>query len=271
MRRFSYIMLCVLALCSCTPKTRLVILHVNDTHSHFEALRGGDLDGQGGCIERAAFVDSVRSAEGAGKVLLLHAGDFGQGTSYFNRFGGELEIEVLNSMKYDCVALGNHEFDNGIEDLCRRLKRLECPVVCANLDLSQFELGQVVKPYAILERGGMKIGIIGAITDISTVVSKTISSRIQQLDPAESINRWAAYLHKTEKCDMIILLSHMGYKEDQAVIPETRFLDIVIGGHSHTYVEDFVWVEDAGGKAVPITQDGGWGLQVGKVTVSGGC
>lgn len=271
MRRLIVAFACALAMCSCAPRTKLVILHVNDTHSHFEALRGGELDGHGGCIERAAFVDSVRTAEGSDRVLLLHAGDFGQGTSYFTRLGGQLEIDVLNSMKYDCVALGNHEFDNGIEDLCMRLKRLECPVVCSNLDLSQFELGQVVKPYAILERGGMKIGIIGAITDISTVVAKTVSSRIQQLDPVESICKCSEYLHKTEKCDLIILLSHMGYKEDLEIVPRTRYIDLVIGGHSHTIVEDFVWVEDASGRKVPVTQDGSWGLQVGKVTVSGGC
>ena len=187
MKRIVLFVICALALCSCTARKNLVILHVNDTHSHFEALRGDSLAGHAGCIERAAYVDSVRRAVGEDNVLLLHAGDFSQGSSYFTIFGGNLEIDVLNSMKYDCVTLGNHEFDNGIEDLTERLTRLQCPAVCCNLDFSAFELGDVVKPFTIIERGGMKIGIIGVITDISSVVSKTISSRIQQLDPVVEV------------------------------------------------------------------------------------
>lgn len=271
MRRIFAIAACVLAMGACTPKERLIILHVNDTHSHFEPVRGGRDDGKGGCIERAAFVDSVRRAEGEDRVLLLHAGDFSQGTSYFSELGGELEIDVINSMKYDCVALGNHELDNGIEDLARRLSRIQCPVVCANLDLSPFELSEYVKPYAILERAGLKIGVIGLETDISTDVAKTISSRIRQLDNVEVTNKWAEYLHNTEKCDLIILLSHIGYMEDQELIPNTRYIDMVIGGHSHTFVDDLVYVKDARGHRVPVVQDGDWGKEVGKLVISGGC
>ena len=167
-----------MAVCACQP--RLVILHTNDTHSHFEPLRGGEDAGVGGVIERAAFVDSVRAAHGANRVLLLHAGDFGQGTSYFTELKGTLEPTMINDLGYDCIALGNHEFDNGIEDLTERLKmvRPETKFVCANVDLSPFELGEYVKPYAIFKRGRLKIGIIGLESDLSTNVSKTISSRM---------------------------------------------------------------------------------------------
>ena len=121
--------LILLGLCDCSaPGSRLVILHANDTHSHFDPLR----DGTGGVIERAAYVDSVRARRGAQNVLLLHAGDFSQGTSYFTILSGDLEIEVINAMGYDCVTLGNHEFDNGLEELARRLQSLKCLVVCAN-------------------------------------------------------------------------------------------------------------------------------------------
>jgi len=250
------------ALCACGPK--LVILHTNDTHSHMDPLR----DGTGGIIERAAFVDSVRKAEGAGKVLLLHAGDFNQGTTYYSQLHGELEVNMVNAMKYDAVALGNHEFDDGIENLTERVRRIECPVVCANLDLSSFELGKYVTPYTIINRGGMKIGIIGLEADISTCVAKPISSRIPQLDAVEVVNKWSDFLHNEEKCDMVILLSHYGYEpDDQEIMPKLRGIDLVVGGHSHTFVDDFVYIEDADQKPVPLITDGCWGLQMGMIKV----
>lgn len=250
------------ALCACGPK--LVILHTNDTHSHMDPLR----DGTGGIIERAAFVDSVRKSEGAGKVLLLHAGDFNQGTTYYSQLHGELEVNMVNAMKYDAVALGNHEFDDGIENLTERVRRIECPVVCANLDLSSFELGKYVTPYTIINRGGMKIGIIGLEADISTCVAKPISSRIPQLDAVEVVNKWSDFLHNEEKCDMVILLSHYGYEpDDQEIMPKLRGIDLVVGGHSHTFVDDFVYIEDADQKPVPLITDGCWGLQMGMIKV----
>ena len=257
------------ALCACQQQPRLVILHTNDTHSHFEPLRGGPDDGVGGVVERAAFVDSVRNACGADRVLLLHAGDFSQGSPYFTVLGGELEINAINDFAYDCVTLGNHEFDNDIEALTERVKKINpvTKVVCANLDLSPFELGEYVKPDAIVERAGLKIGIIGLESDISTAVTKTVASRMQQLDNVEVTNRWADYLHDTEKCDMIILLSHAGYDQDQIIIPETRWVDLVIGGHTHTFVDDFLYVKNARGKDVPIITDGKWGLEMGRINV----
>lgn len=269
MRKITLFIMALLAICSsCRKEPKLIIIHTNDTHSHFEALRSGDLTGHGGVIERAAFIDSVRLAEGADRVLLLHGGDFGQGTSYFSELGGELEIDVINAMKYDVVALGNHEFDNNIEALTERLKRLEgTKVVCANVDLEPFELGQYVTPYAIVERGGMKIGVIGMESDLSSNVSKIVSSRMQQLDDVTVINKWTGYLHDTEKCDLIILLSHMGIKTDSEVIPQTHLVDLVIGAHSHTFMEDIEYLVDADGRKVPMISDGCWGLEMGKVTV----
>ena len=145
--------------------------------------------------------------------------------------------------------------------------RPEIKVVCANLDLSPFELGEYVKPYAVFERGGLKIGVIGLEADISTAVSKSVSSRMQQLDNVEVTNQWADYLHETEKCDLVILLSHAGYDVDQTIVPETRWVDLVIGGHTHTFVDDFLYVKNARGKQVPIITDGRWGLEMGMVKV----
>ena len=258
----------LMALCACNQQPKLVILHTNDTHSHFEPMRGGGDNGKGGVIERAAFVDSIRTAYGKDRVLLLHAGDFSQGSPYFTELGGVLEMNTINDFAYDCVTLGNHEFDNDIEALTERVKMLKgTQVVCANLDLSPFELGEYVKPYAILQRAGMKIGVIGLESDISTAVTKTVASRMQQLDNVEVTNRWADYLHDTEKCDLVILLSHAGYDVDQLIVPQTRWVDLVIGGHTHTFVDDFLYVKNARGKDVPIITDGKWGLEMGQINV----
>ena len=262
MKKVLFILAAVAALCACGP--RLVIVHFNDTHSHLDPLR----DGRGGIIERAAFVDSVRKAVGGDKVLLLHAGDFDQGTSYYSQMHGRLEVKMINALQYDALTLGNHEFDDGIEDLTERMRDVKCPVVCANLDLSSFELGQYVKPWCIVNKGGMKIGIIGLEADISTCVSKTVSSRIPQLDPVDETHKWAKYLREEEKCDMVILLSHQGYEpEDQENAAKIKGVDLVVGGHSHTFVDDFVYVKDAEGKSVPIITDGCWGLEAGVIKV----
>ena len=269
MKKTALFLMAVLCVCGCCRKeAKLVILHTNDTHSHFEAMRSGEYTGHGGVLERAAFIDSVRTAEGEDRVLLLHAGDFSQGSSYFTELGGELEIQTINAMRYDVVTLGNHEFDNDIEALTERVKKLTgTKVVCANLDLEPFELGQYVTPYAIVERGGMKIGIIGMESDISTNVAKTVSARMQQLDNVTVINKWSDYLHNTEKCDLIILLSHLGFREDEETVPQTHFLDLEIGGHSHTFIDEMESLTDADGKKVPMVTDGCWGLEMGKITV----
>jgi len=268
MKRIFVIFLLLLGLSGCVRAPRLVIVHTNDTHSHFEPLRTGPQAGHGGVVERAAFVDSIRAVYGDDRVLLLHAGDFSQGTSYFTELKGRLEPEVINDMRYDCVTLGNHEFDNDIEALTERLAMLENTfVVSANIDVSQFDLADYVSPYAVVERGGMKIGIIGLESDLSTNVSATISSRLPQLDNVEVTNRWADYLRSVEKCDMVILLSHLGYDNDQALIPQIRNVDLVIGGHSHTFVDGFIYVADRDGKKVPVITDGCWGLEMGVVSV----
>lgn len=267
MKRILIVLAAVAAVCSCCRKPDLVILHCNDTHSHLEPDRGGPTEGQGGVIERAAFIDSVRNAEGESNVLLLHAGDFNQGSSYFSEFGGDVEVKLVNALKYDCITLGNHELDNGIEDLLDRVKRINCPVVCANLDFRPFGADTLIRPYVILEKAQRKIGIIGLETDITTNVSKLTSSRIQQLDPVEVTNKWADKLRNEDKCDLVILLSHQGYEEDQAIVAASRNLDLVVGGHTHTKVDDFIFVKDLDGREVGIVTDWKWGLEMGKITV----
>ena len=249
----------------------LVILHVNDTHSHFEPIRSGQDKGHGGVIERAAYIDSVRCAEGRRKVLLLHAGDFSQGTSYFTVFNGDLEIEMLNAMGYDAVTIGNHEFDNGIDELTRRLSNLKCPVVCANYDFSAFELGHIIRPYTIVHRGGLKIGIFGLLTDISSVVAGETASKLPKFDDVETARKWTRYLREEKCCDMVIALTHIGFDgtgfTDPDLVRKVSGLDLVVGGHSHTFLKEAEYFKDPDGKEVPIVQDGCWGLYFGKIDV----
>ena len=272
MKHIISVLVSILAACALGFSQDLIILHVNDTHSHEEPLRdGGTQGGMGGVIERAAYVDSVRTAVGKKNVLLLHAGDFSQGTSYFTELGGDIEIDLINAMKYDVVTLGNHEFDNGIDELARRLGNLRCPVVCANYDFSELVLGKYVKPYAIVRKGGMKIGVIGLLTDVTRVVQKSIADKMKRFDDIEVANKWADYLKNEEHCDMVIALTHIGFDSvgmnDPALVAGTRNIDLVVGGHSHTFLTDAEYRDNLDGRPVPIVQDGCWGLFVGQVDV----
>ena len=253
------------ALCACSPD--VVILHVNDTHSHLDPERGGDSAGRGGIIERAAMVDSVRAKYGADRVLLLHAGDFNQGTSYFTRLGGEVEVNEVNAMGYDCITLGNHEFDNGLEDLDARLRRLSCKVVCANADLSPFGMDEYVKPYAVFERGRHRIGVIGLTCILKGMVSTPIASRVPQLDAAEVVNKWSEVVRRDEKCDFVLVLSHLGFQEDCELAAEIHGVDAIIGGHSHTFIEQPEIINDADGKPVSIVTAGCFGLEIGELKI----
>ena len=269
MKRLLLTMVCLLAVMAGASAQRLVIIHVNDTHSHLDPERSGEEAGLGGIIERAAYIDSVRNAVGKDKVLLLHAGDWDQGSPYYTIYGGDLEVSLLNALKYDCLTFGNHEFDNGVDDLGRRVQDIKCPVICANYDFSQFDMGRKgVKPYAVIRRGGLKIGLIGMLTDITKVVSYETASRVPRAgeDP-EVVTKWADYLRNEKKCDMVIVLSHIGYEEDLEMVKDIRGVDIIIGGHSHTFVKDLEYRTDLDGKQVPVIQDGCWGLNMGQINV----
>ena len=245
----------------------LTILHVNDTHSHIDPQRSGDYKGRGGVIEQAAYIDSVRCADGKRNVLLVHAGDFSQGTSYFTELGGNIEIDVLNALRFDVVTLGNHEFDNGIEELSRRLKNLEAEVVCANYDFEGTALDGLVKPYTIIRRGGKKIGIIGLLTDIMEVVDADIARMLTYQEPSLVVNRLSGYLKEEKDCDMVICLSHLGYGEDKELAASIRNVDIIVGGHSHTLLDDKQTVNDLDGEEVIIVQNWKWGLNVGHLSI----
>ena len=245
----------------------LTILHVNDTHSHIDPQRSGEYKGRGGVIEQAAYIDSVRCADGRKNVLLLHAGDYGQGTSYFTELHGNIEIDVMNAFGFDVVCLGNHEFDNGIDELARRLKNLKANVVCANYDFSKTALDGLVDPYVIVRKAGKKIAVIGLLTDISSVVDGDITKFLQYQDPVKVVNDLAGYLKDEKDCDMVICLSHLGYSEDKELAANIVNVDLIVGGHSHTLLHKKQLVKNPEGDDVVVVQNWKWGLNIGHLSV----
>lgn len=267
MRRFILTVLAMAAAVALDAQN-LTIVHLNDTHSHVDPERAGEYKGLGGVIEQAAYIDSVRCADGSRNVLLLHGGDFSQGTSYFTELGGDIEIDILNATGYDVVTLGNHEFDNGPVELARRLRRLDAEVVCANYDFTGSPLEGLVKPYAIVRRAGLKIGIIGLLTDISRVVDVKLLSGLKFQEPSEVVNRYASMLRNEQGCDLVVCLSHLGFSGDEELAARIRNVDVIVGGHSHTDLDGLVEVKNLDGKPVVIVQDGCWGMTVGNLRVS---
>ena len=252
----------------------LTILHLNDTHSHLQPIRGGSQDGLGGLIERAQYIDSVRKADGADSVLLLHGGDFVQGTVYFTEFNGAAEIAALNALGYDAVTLGNHEFDKGIEWLDTMLVKLNMPVVVCNYDFSPFPCGKAIQPYTIVEKSGKKIGIIGVLCNLKSMVAGPIADRIPEYDLFPTVQRYADELRRA-KCDLVIALTHIGYTEhnpgdvtDIILCRNTRNIDLFVGAHSHTNLDEAMMHPNKDGKLIPIVQDGCWGANIGQLDVT---
>lgn len=270
MRRLLLIM-AALAAFTAAQAQDLVILHMNDTHSHVDPERSGKYAGMGGAIEQAAYIDEVRSEVGKKNVLLVHAGDFSQGTSYFTELGGDMEISLLNAMGYDAVALGNHEFDNGMEELARRLKNLKAVPVCANYDFTGTPLEKLVKPYTIVKKAGRKIGIIGLLPDLMDVVDASIASQITFIAPDKVVDEYAAYLKDEKDCDLVVVLSHLGYEgepyTDRELVAVTRNVDVIVGGHSHTKLKDKKVFKNVDGEDVVVVTDWKWGLQIGRLDI----
>ena len=261
------IILCTVLFALSAGAQNLTVIHINDTHSHIDPQRSGEYIGRGGVIEQAAYIDSVRCADGKRNVLLLHAGDYGQGTSYFTEMGGNIEIDVMNAFRFDASCLGNHEFDNGIDELARRLKNLKNDVVCANYDFSGTVLEDLVQPYTIVRKAGKKIGIIGLLTDVSSVVDSEIAKVLQYQDPAKVVNKYAEYLRDEKGCDMVICLSHLGYTEDKELAASTVNVDFIVGGHSHTLLHKKQIVKNPEGDDVVVVQNWKWGLNLGHLSV----
>lgn len=251
---------------------RLTILHTNDTHSTLEPLRFGEYTGMAGVVERAAFIDSVRTADGRSNVLLLDVGDYFQGSSYFSTFKGRAEVDAMNIMRYDVATVGNHEWDNGTAALAKCLRRSVWSTVLCNYEVDDKSIQRILKPYVIVRRGGLKIGIIGVLANITEVTDKSLVRNLRYINPVEPVNHWAEVLRNEKSCDLVIVLSHCGLngryvndEGDMEFAPRLRNVDIIVGGHTHSDLEKPVYVNDADGKPLMIVTDYCKGIYVGQI------
>lgn len=275
MRRFFLaMMITVMAFACVQAKTRqLVILHTNDTHSCVFPLNRHLADtmlaGRGGFIRRVEMVREERKKHP--DLLLFDSGDFSQGSSYYTLYKGDVEVGLMNLMRYDAAAIGNHEFDFGVENMARLFRKAEFPVVCANYDFTGTALEGLVKPYVVIRRNGLRIGVFGLSPELDGLVLAESCAGVKYKDPVKAANDVARLLKEREKCDIVICLSHLGWDiiglDDTELMPQTRNIDIVLGGHSHTYFEELEYKRNLDGRQVPNDQNGKHGIYVGKITV----
>jgi len=251
-------------------KIKLTILHTNDTHSQVEPTEKSSLNtsDMGGYARRMGVISQIREEEK--NVLLLDAGDYSQGTPYFNFFNGRVEIDAMNRMKYDAGTLGNHEFDNGIDTLAVILRSAKFPMLSSNYNFRNTALESLIKPYIILNRAGLKIGILAVdVNPKSLVFEKNYKGMVYE-DPIQKANDIASLLKKQEKCDIIICLSHLGVTSSAGVVNDfelahkTRYIDVIIGGHSHSMITNTT-EKNATGKPIVIAQMAKSGLYLGRV------
>ena len=257
-----------------SPETKkITILHTNDVHSHIDPFpadhpRNANM---GGAARRAALIESIRKEEE--NVLLLDAGDIFQGTPYFNYYGGELEFKLMSMMQYDLATMGNHDFDNGIDGFYAQLPHAKFEFVSANYDFKNTVLNEIVKPYKIFNKDGIKIGIFGLGVELDGLVDKKLYKETVYNNPIEVAQDMTKILKEEQKCDLVICLSHLGYSyknepykvSDLELAKKTKNIDLIIGGHTHTFLEKPVVEKNSEGKDVLINQVGCYGINLGKI------
>lgn len=254
-------------------EVELRIVHTNDTHSCVMPVSPHSSDtalaDKGGFVRRAALVRDLRAEDNS--LLLFDSGDFSQGSAYYNLYKGEVEVKLMNEMRYDAATIGNHEFDFGLENMARIFRMAGFPIVCANYHVEGTVLEGLVKPYVILERKGVKIGVFGLGTQLEGMVASENYAGVIYEDPITAANRVADILKHREHCDLVVCLSHLGWQidgiDDSEVIPATRDIDIALGGHSHTYMEHPEVVKNADGEYVYCNQMGKHGRYVGELSL----
>lgn len=249
----------------------LTILHTNDMHSHIDPFGADDLKypNMGGMAPRAALIKKIRTDNP--NTLLLDAGDIFQGTPYFNFFGGKLEFELMSEMNYDAATMGNHDFDNGIEGFVKMLPHAKFPFICSNYNFNNTLLKDKTKSFKIIKKGGLSIGIFGLGVELKGLVSKANYGDTQYLDPITIANEKAELLKKDQKCDLVICLSHLGYSyetnkvSDNVLAKQTKNIDIIIGGHTHTFLDKPVTLYNTEKNPVIVNQVGWAGLRLGRI------
>jgi len=252
-------------------EVKLTILHTNDWHSRIEAfpMDGGPYQGKGGAAARAALIAKIRMEEK--NVLLLDAGDIFQGTPYFNFYGGEIEYKLMTQMGYDLATLGNHDFDNGIDGIVKQLPHAGFEFVNCNYDFGNTPLAKYVKPYKIINKSGIKIGIMGVGIVLAGLVPEKNYTGISYNDPVSCANKIAKELKVKQKCDLIICLSHLGYKyhgakiSDIALAKQSEHIDLIIGGHTHTFLTQPDLIKNKVDNEVMVNQVGWAGINLGRI------
>ena len=273
-----YLIIYIVALLTATTvgakkQKQLVVLHTNDTHScvmpQKATLADTVLADRGGFLRRATMIKAERQKHP--DLLLFDSGDFSQGSSYYTMFKGEVEIGLMNEMGYDAVTIGNHEFDFGLENMTRLFKMAKFPVVCSNYDFADTELKDIVKPYIILKRQGVKIGVFALCPEMKGLVAQANYGPLRYLNPMEVAQQMVDLLRGREKCDLVICISHLGWSSgahsDQNVIASTTGIDLVLGGHTHTYMQQLEYVNDKAGRPVAVDQNGKSAAFVGRLVL----
>ena len=268
-----FVLALLLPTLSVSAQKHLTILHTNDTHSCIMPLSVHLADtlqaGRGGFLRRIAMLKEERRKDPG--LLLFDSGDFCQGSPYYTLFKGDVESGLMNMMHYDAGTIGNHEFDFGLENMARVFKRLNFPIVCANYRFHEYGLDKIVKPYVIIKRNGLKIGVFGLSPRLDGLVDHKNYRSTEYLDPVKTAQETADLLKK-KHCELVVCISHLGWEEkgmgDQEVISHTRGIDLVLGGHSHTYFRQLRYVDNLDGKPVPDDQNGKSGIYIGKMKIT---
>ena len=255
-------------------ENQLTILHTNDQHSRIEPFDSSYTrnPNQGGFARRAALIQKIRSQES--NVLLLDSGDIFQGTPYFNFFGGELEFKLMSMMGYDAATMGNHDFDNGVQGFKKVRPVAKFPFLCSNYDFKNTILDGETEKYKIFNKNGIKVGIFGVGIKLEGLVGKKDYGETEYLDPIEIAQHYSDFLRNEKKCDMVICLSHIGYDyrddpknvSDKILAANTAGIDLILGGHTHTFLPEPQSFPNKNGKNVLVNQVGWAGLLLGKIT-----
>lgn len=250
------------------------ILQTSDTHSRIEPIPAVSKDknaNRGGVVRRANIIQAERTKDP--QTLVFDCGDFCQGTPFYNMFKGDVEVDMINRLRYDAVTIGNHEFDFGLDNMARIFKKLKCPVICANYITTGTPLERCVKPYTIIRRYGLKIGLFGLGAQLEGLVQAEKCKNIKFIDPAIAAQNMVKILREDKKCDLVICLSHLGINtlsslNDNYLVANTSGIDLILGGHSHTVLKEPLYLKNKKGIPTPILHSGKNGINVGKMQLT---
>jgi 5'-nucleotidase len=254
------------------PTTKITILHTNDTHSRIDPFPASDpkFGGMGGVARRMQLINKIRSEEK--NVILLDSGDIFQGTPYFNYYGGELEIKLMSAMKYDASTMGNHDFDGGIEGFAKQLPHATFPFLCSNYDFSNTILAGKTQSYKIIEKDKIRIGVFGLGIELEGLVDEKCYGKTVYKNPLDVANLIAKNLKENEMCDIVICLSHLGYRyegtkkvSDAVLAEQSENIDLILGGHTHTFLDEPVEFKNLKGAKVLVAQTGFGGIRLGRI------